>query len=411
MAVEEGTVFQAEVEVKVELNEESLSDEKDERLERLARKDKELEHKYEAHLLEPKKRRKVKERKSNSPPKRSIPFFKILDFPRTSFAVDAFCYGALEVDAYFLTHFHSDHYGGLSSSWRWGPIYCTPATARLVKYQLNVDPEYLREVEIGQTCVVNGVKVLFLDANHCPGSSIILFNNNVLHTGDFRASPEILETVRGYTTKLSKCYLDTTYLDPKRVFPTQQYVISSCVEHCLSVQSTTQRNFFLKPRQNRVLVMVGSYTIGKERLAIAIAKALGSKIWTPERKLQIMDLLQDDELNELLLKSGNGLACQVHLVSMSELSKDKLAEQWKFLKKHYTHLLAFVPTGWTFRGTFDPASLPRPTNGMIGICKVPYSEHSSYEELEKFCNGLQINRIIATVSSAHLDILQQWETK
>lgn len=409
--VKEETAISTELKVETALIEKPLSDERDERLERIARKDKELELTYEAHLTKPKKRRNFKERKSEPPLKRSIPFFKILTFPGSKFAVDAFCYGPLEVDAYFLTHFHSDHYGGLSGSWKWGPIYCTPATARLVHYKLNVDPKYLCEVEIGQPCIVNGVRVFFLDANHCPGSSIILFNNKVLHTGDFRASPEILETVRGYTTKLDKCYLDTTYLDPKRVFPTQSYVISRCVEHCLSVQSTNQRSFFLKPRENRLLVMVGSYTIGKERLAIAIAKALDSKIWTPEPKLQILNLLKDNDLDELLLKSGNGVTCQVHLVSMSELNKEKLAERWKFLKKHYTHLLAFVPTGWTFRGTFDPASLPCPTSGTIGICKVPYSEHSSYEELQNFCNGIQIGKIIATVGSAHLNILQQWETR
>ena len=33
---------------------------------------------------------------------------------------------------HFLTHFHSDHYEGLSPLWDYGPIYCTSLTRQFI---------------------------------------------------------------------------------------------------------------------------------------------------------------------------------------------------------------------------------------------------------------------------------------
>ena len=108
---------------------------------------------------------------------RRIPFFKVLD--GMPLAVDAFRYGAIEgCTAYFLTHFHSDHYAGLSSTWKHGPIYCTPATSRLVHAKLRVDKMWLRPIALDVRTLIpdsGGVYVTCIDANHCPGSCLFLF--------------------------------------------------------------------------------------------------------------------------------------------------------------------------------------------------------------------------------------------
>ena len=43
--------------------------------------------------------------------------------------VDSFRAGA---NAYFLTHYHSDHMTGLTRNWSHGPLFCTPETAAMI---------------------------------------------------------------------------------------------------------------------------------------------------------------------------------------------------------------------------------------------------------------------------------------
>ncbi len=33
---------------------------------------------------------------------------------------------------FFLTHFHFDHYEGLTTLWNYGPIYCTEITKKMI---------------------------------------------------------------------------------------------------------------------------------------------------------------------------------------------------------------------------------------------------------------------------------------
>lgn len=64
------------------------------------------------------------------------PFYKRIK--NTKFAVDSFdTKPDTQITHYFLSHFHADHYGGLSSKWNHGTLWCTPVT-RYDKYQQEV---------------------------------------------------------------------------------------------------------------------------------------------------------------------------------------------------------------------------------------------------------------------------------
>ena len=158
------------------------------------------------------------------------------------------------------SHFHSDHYGGMTANWSHGPIYCSSITANLVLQQIKVSPEYVIKLPMYQTVDVEGVDVTLIDANQyvlflslllspslfpsmlsrssyaaarcriisvsrhaidgsCPGSVLFLFEKKIgkriyriLHCGDFRASPAHINHPVLKGKYLDAVYLDTTYL-------------------------------------------------------------------------------------------------------------------------------------------------------------------------------------------------------
>lgn len=406
---------------------------------------------------------------------RTCPFYKII--PGFSICVDAFRYGAVEgCNAYFLSHYHSDHYIGLTASWRHGPIYCSKATGNLVRQQLKVDPRWVVDLEFEKTTEVpnTGVQVTLIEANHCPGSAIFLFEKamgsgqskriqRVLHCGDFRASPthvqhallrpEIVDSVTGQKRqqRIDVCYLDTTYLSPKYSFPSQIDVIEACAELCASLDRGEDEGpapwqsgkaskegggimskFFnsvtgsgksqersSRP-QGRLLVVIGTYSIGKERICLAIARALKSKIYATAGKQRVCACLEDAELSSLL--TDDPVEAQVHMQTLFEIRAETLADYLDSMKPHFTRVVGFRPTGWTYRPPTErmldnpPVStvlhsahwktpftrrdlVPQRGSTRESACfGVPYSEHSSFRELTMFCCALRIGRVIPTVN-------------
>ena len=86
----------------------------------------------------------------------------------------------------------------------------------------------MHPLPIDTECIVNGVKVILLDANHCPGAVRILFyhpnGHVILHTGDFRADPSMERSLLA-GQKVHTLYLDAMYCSPEYSFPSQQEVI------------------------------------------------------------------------------------------------------------------------------------------------------------------------------------------
>lgn len=414
---------------------------------------------------------------------RTCPFYKIM--PGFAICVDAFRYGAVEgCQAYFLSHFHSDHYIGLTANWRHGPIYCSKVTGSLVKQQLRTAAKWVVELEFEKPYDIPGTEgatVTMMPANHCPGSSLFLFQKSfgsgpnkrakrILHCGDFRACPDhvrhpllrpdVIDSISGKSRqqRIDICYLDTTYLNPRYSFPPQGDVIQACADLCGSMSADpnctddvwqrsdksagtgTMSKYFQsdkpteddaqsksrsRPKQ-RLLVICGTYSIGKERICVAIAKALGSKIFASPAKIKICKQLDDPELTSLL--TPDPVEAQVHMQMLMEIRAETLQGYLDSYRPHFSRIVGFRPSGWNFRpangksvgANTSPSSIStqqllhgkgwrtrfgaKDLVAQRGSTKeamcfgVPYSEHSSFRELAMFVMSLRIDKVIPTVN-------------
>lgn len=66
-------------------------------------------------------------------------------------------------------------YQGLTKSFCHGKIFCSSITAKLVNMKLGIPWDSIQVVPLNQKINIAGIDVTCLDANHCPGSIIILF--------------------------------------------------------------------------------------------------------------------------------------------------------------------------------------------------------------------------------------------
>src|SRR5271169_653279 len=145
-------------------------------------------------------------------------------------------------------------------------------------------------------------------------------------------------------SSLSKqCLTDNS---PKYAFPFQEDVIEACAQKCqlmsnediepesaLGAMTNWIKAPFTSDRpRGRLLVVVGTYSIGKERIVVGIAKALGTKIYATAEKRRICACLEDEELMSMMTddpKEG-----QVHMTRYPSLTATLILAWVKFVLKY-----------------------------------------------------------------------------
>ena len=362
--------------------------------------------------------------------------------------VDGFQYSNINLsDTYFLTHFHSDHYQGLDRHFNHGTIYCSPTTASLARLRLKVPSTCIIPLELNKIHIIIAggvnVKVIFLDANHCPGAVIILFlfetGQKVIHTGDFRWTNKLLSSqLLGDLAKASSnpknliVYLDTTYCDPQYNFPPQDKTILAvldCVQNEIENDDADIKN---KVTDKKTLFVFGAYGIGKERVFMCVAANLNMKVYVEPSRYKAMMCFNDWSTQEKSMLTTNPNISNIWVVPMNKINFNSLTKL-KFKKgQQCKRVVAFQPTGWTFTQASNPdpslhtktsnnesrnsatvvnsesllvlRSNPRDTNV---IYSVPYSEHSSFGEIIDFVQIFRPHKIIPTVKTSIENVQSQ----
>ena len=271
--------------------------------------------------------------------------------------VDGFKYAGPHCSTYVLTHFHADHYQGLSDAFTFGLIHCSAITARLLP-TLGVDPSHICPHPFNEPFVVSDVQLTFVEANHCPGAILILFQplvpspllsspsppslppakrkwaeestptptppllpllsgeGTLLHTGDFRFEESMKVHPALSSFRPDVLYLDTTYSAPSFCFPLQSASITHLLR-CLLPHLADPSSLFV----------LSTYVIGKEKIFRAIHSALHCLLYVPPRKFRLLALMGTEKMSAF---TTDPYATRFHICGWNELG-----ETWPYFKPSF----------------------------------------------------------------------------
>lgn len=260
--------------------------------------------------------------------------------------------------AFFLSHMHADHTSGLRRNWRRGPLYCSGLSASLLKRCLGIDGEIVHVIEPGERrrICVDGedVSVTTIGANHCPGALMFHFewaDRTVLYTGDFRLDDAIRRQA-GKLAGVDVAYVDSTYDDPKYVFP--------------SLEDSIEQVLQLVGEHMDKEVFLAVYSIGKTKLLRAVAREFALPIYVSAGTMRAYRAMGFENLVTRDASATNlrGYARGYYFKYFP----------WRHRRYRKTHAV-IIPTGWAVDTDGDDRN---------GYLYVPYSEHCDYRELCEF---------------------------
>lgn len=322
--------------------------------------------------------------------------------PKSRFVVDAFGHAGEYSLSYFLSHFHSDHYGGLSPTWCKGIIFCSHLTARLLVEVLKVPLPFVQPLPLREPITIDGCEVILVDANHCPGAVQFLFKipcgdgkfERYVHTGDFRFCASMkVDPILEIFIGSDAVFLDTTYCNPKFIFPSQEESIEYIVNIIQKIGGAS------KGSTGNVLFLVATYVIGKEKILLQIASRCNRKILVDARKMTVLRVLGYGESGVFTEHESES---DVHVVGWNVLGETWPYFRPNFVKmkdimveKGYSKVVGFVPTGWTYEVKHNKFSVR--SKDSLEVHLVPYSEHSNYNELREYVKFLRPRRVVPTV--------------
>ena len=273
---------------------------------------------------------------------------------------------------FFLSHMHADHTEGLTPSWR-HKIYCSEISKKLLVHKIGVKECLVEPIEIGVPKTFKsengGFIVTLMDANHCPGSVMFLFEGDfgrILYTADFRCDSKFLNWFLPMSIgHINLLYLDNTYFREDANFPTRE--------------ETTKEIIRIISEHPRHQVLIVCYSIGKEELLVEIARTFGEWIIVGADKYSVLEILEMPNVFTKKVTAG-----RIRVIASKDLKKGEIQEWIKSVPT-----IAIFPTCM-----FNEGNNPYKTTSWEKPFFVPYSDHSSYQELKRFLSCVKAERVM-----------------
>eukprot|EP00041_Stephanoeca_diplocostata_P011916 m.197992 g.197992 ORF g.197992 m.197992 type:complete len:594 (-) comp18727_c0_seq1:551-2332(-) len=355
---------------------------------------------------------------------------------------------------FFLTHAHTDHTQGLHKRWCCGQIFCTEITKKLIQLWFEFPDEMFVLLVAGEARKVSldnvgkeYMTVTPFDANHCPGAVMYLFEGyfgTVLCTGDFRYCKDLHDPLARYD--MDRVFLDNTYLYSN--------------QECPPRAEATRLMLKIIHKHPHHKVYIGLTNIGKERLLQAIHAEFGEVIKVSNERARVLSAcgvnksiftsdyrsktrfvvvpqaelasigkkFPQSQANEATIRHENPVGTMVNtelnsdtangrthadeagaaLVSgcenASHYSASDPIREPRILRIRPTGFVPFAPTlARIGRAEADQTTVSKEQPGG-SIEYIPYSDHSTRQELVAFITMVRPAAITPIVRSTHGDI-------
>ena len=307
--------------------------------------------------------------------------------PNTFFTVDWHSKTFPEYIHSFLSHSHSDHLTGIGSFRSPRILHCTEITSKFIKIKFpKVYPSIIIH-EFYSPFIIDNVSIELLESNHTPGSSMFLFKlpngKKILHTGDFRAEPILLEKLSIFSP-VDHIYMDCTFATSKLNIPSREICIQFIVDRV---------NELIKENS---LILIGTYTVGKEDLVFEVAKRTNQKVFTDEKRFQGIQTLIDTGWNLNNIFINNPLNAKIHLIGLQNCNQEFSINYAN--KFGYKSIATFLATGWAGKPYWKIPKLELIEDIRYFQYSVPYSDHCSPEEIIQFVKLMNPIKIISITS-------------
>ncbi|KAF0266856.1 hypothetical protein FOG48_04041 [Hanseniaspora uvarum] len=467
------------------------------------------------------------EYKSNS---KHVPEYRIHKFPDSEdkVTIDYFPKNSQTI-YHFISHLHSDHHVGFSKKWLTENPHAVLVLGEenylpfFYKFNISNFKSKIKALEEDYELMASRILVVrkneplklyfnksnshivitTLNANHCIGACLLLIKyyneagelkETILHTGDFRYNSKMM-LPRLKDVYFDKIYLDTTYKSPVWNFTPkvellnkvslflQQKLKPAIVENWFYKGNRIQRtldtfvkNITFDKKSLKTLIILGSYTIGKEFLASGLSQKMndcpiivdkegfrsiynlptnGNFVKSTDITKDLIDNFKNNDTVLYLGSIGNPKEIKQKLklfnvekifgkmiticISLSgwnfykwknffqDMEKveelpvvnssncHRILEEFNdnsFIKRKYD-LEEIFNSDLIFDDGFklDMENLPKwiitqDKLNRIVYWKLSYSDHSSYKELSECCTELNYGKIIPTVNTHSMDLLE-----